>query len=187
MTIEFEIENKKKLIKFSGEYAGIFIWRNEILRKKKGKAKKYNRNKMNIEVTIVLLILWLLTIGIFINDIMAIEPLALLGRRSTLFAIITTIILIRWILQLKKTYKELLKILYQKGTLTITSDKITCNFNDREISTPLEKTIGVIIGKHSLNIITNNNTVFNVPIDIKDKVISALNKYKSDILIIKLK
>ena len=187
MEISFCIDNKKELKNFLNESFNIILSRNKIINKKKGRKRHINYNKKIFGITLGLSLIW---IGLFItlvSNIISYPIGEIITERSTISLIAISFLWIYWLNTIKKNNKEQLKLLNQRGILTITSDKIKMNYIEREISTTIENITAIIIGKYSVNVVTNNNIVFNVPIIIKDKVINTINKYRNNISIIELK
>lgn len=187
MEISFCIETKKELMKFLNESSSIILSRNKIIKKRKGRCSLFNTNKKIFSISLGLFLIWIGLFFIFISNISSRSITEIIQERSTIFLIAISFFVILWIKTLRKTFKEQIKLLNQRGILIINNEKIKMDYNGREISTGIDNAIAVIVGKHSINVVTDNNIVFNTPIITKDKVLNTMKKYKKDILIIELK
>lgn len=185
MEISFCIDNKKELKKFLNEASSVAFSRNKIIKRKKG--RHFNHNRKTLGFTMGLLLITMGLIITFISNICSQSITETITERSTIFLMVVFAFWLILINNIKKTNKEQMKLLNQKGALIINSEQIKMNYIEREISTSMDKAIAVIVGKYSINIVTNNNIIFNTPIITKDKVVNTITKYKKDISIIELK
>lgn len=187
MTIEFEFKDKKELKKFLTESSRISLQRNDII--KSGKLKRGQLEftfKLFIAYTYCLLIWIGLFLG-FIRDLSLNIAFKTLIVRNILLLVVTSLIVIIFFKIKNKSKEEQRKLLNKEIILTINEDTIKMECIGREISTNIENIIAIIIGKYSINIVTNNDIVFNIQNTNEDKVISTLKSYKNDIKVIKLK
>ena len=187
MTIKFEFKKKKELKKFLYESSRIGLQRNIII--KKGKLKK-RQIKFTLKTFLAYTYCLLLWIGLFLNflkDLNLNITFKTLIERNILLLVVTTLIGIIFF-KIKNNSREAQKKLLNKEIiLTINKETIKMECIGREISTNIENIIAIIIGEYSINIVTNNDIVFNIPNTKEDEVISTLKTYKNDIKTIKLK
>ena len=108
-------------------------------------------------------------------------------ERNILLLVVTTLIGIIFFKIKNNSRENQKKLLNKEIILTINKETIKIDCIGREISTNIENIIAIIIGEYSINIVTNNDIVFNIPNTKEDEVISTLKTYKNDIKTIKLK
>ena len=75
----------------------------------------------------------------------------------------------------------------KSSKLIIDENQISDVSNGIEIKFDINKITHIIVGKYSVNVLIESNPLFLFfPIEIKDKIINTLKKYKKDIKIIEL-
>lgn len=68
----------------------------------------------------------------------------------------------------------------KKNTLSIDEFGITDDNNNIKISSNWKDLNYVVIGNYSISVLTTTNIYYEFPIDIKDKLISAINKHNTN-------
>ena len=148
--------------------------------KTKGRCLKKNFMIKNLFLLIVCMLLAVLWIDVYLDGETVFDKfLGIIAFLTSIFCIIFYVFVFINYFIYYRNFKNT-KIQKKKNSLTINEDGITDITSEITLSSKWEQLTHVLIGEYYIAIVTVTFIIYIFPIDVKDRLVSSINKYNTN-------